>query len=129
MARKKIVTCPVRDVIEVIEGKWTVHIIVELINGTKRHSTLAKALPGINPKTLTERLRDLETSGIVSRKMFEEIPPRVEYSLTKRGLELTTLIQTLKLMGLSWMKPSRHNIKPMLCPHCDTINVDGTKLS
>lgn len=125
MASEKEIWCPVRLVLEIIEGKWTAHIITELFSGTKRHSELAKRLSGINPKTLTDRLRDLEESGIVNRKMYEEIPPRVEYSLTKRGQELSRIFEALNELGTAWRKSMRIDLSSVqLCPHC-CENLDG----
>ncbi len=119
MITKQEIWCPIRFVLENIEGKWTVHILSELLNGTKRHSELAKALGGINPKTLTDRLRDLEHSGVVRRKMYEEIPPRVEYSITDRGRELSDILDRLTTLGRSWQSSMNIDVSSMaLCPHC-----------
>jgi DNA-binding HxlR family transcriptional regulator len=119
MASKKETWCPLRLVLGAIEGKWTAHILRELLTGTKRHSELSRSLAGINPKTLTDRLRDLERAGIVSRKMFQEIPPRVEYSLTNRGRELRTIFGALSKLGTSWQESIPIDISAMQgCPHC-----------
>lgn len=76
-------------VIELISRKWSLLIIKSLIdNGRLRYNELMHDLEGISPKTLTERLRELEREGIILRKMFPQIPPKVEYSLTRKGIEL-----------------------------------------
>ncbi|MBS2008005.1 MAG: helix-turn-helix transcriptional regulator [Cyanobacteria bacterium SZAS TMP-1] len=113
MARKSETWCPIRGVLEIIEGKWTAHIISELFSGTKRHSELARLLKGINPKTLTDKLRALEQAGIVERKMYEEIPPRVEYSLSQRGQELSPVFEVMRQLGNKW-QPANDK----LCEHC-----------
>lgn len=119
MARKKETWCPTRLVLGTIEGKWTAHILTELMIGTKRHTEIAKSLPGINPKTLTDRLRELESSGVVRRKMYEEIPPRVEYSITPRGRELSSLFETMSALGVSWQRSMPIDVSGLdPCRHC-----------
>lgn len=119
MSREKQIWCPVQFVLEIIDGKWTMQVIEELLNGTKRHSELSNQLNGINPKTLTDRLRRLEEFGLIRRKMYEEIPPRVEYSITARGRDLTPVIKTLRTLGISWQKSMRHNVSALEpCGHC-----------
>lgn len=80
--------CGMNRTLKIIGGKWTVLIIHNLLGGTKRFGELQQALTGISPKTLSQRLLDLEEEGVVTRKVFAEIPLHVEYSLTKRGLSL-----------------------------------------
>jgi DNA-binding HxlR family transcriptional regulator len=77
------------EIIQLLSRKWALLILGSLARSHKlRYSQLAYQLNGISPKTLTERLRELENEGIITREMFSEIPPRVEYSLTKKGTEL-----------------------------------------
>jgi DNA-binding HxlR family transcriptional regulator len=80
--------CPVERTVNLIGGKWTLLILRDLFEGTRRFGELRVSLAGISPKTLTEKLRDLEQAGIVKRKIYAEVPPRVEYSLTRRGQKL-----------------------------------------
>lgn len=91
--------CPVARAVSVLDGKWTVLVIRDLLNGTRRFTQLRDSLRGISPKTLTDRLRTLEEHGMVERVMFAEIPPRVEYTLTARGRELEPVIQALASWG------------------------------
>jgi DNA-binding HxlR family transcriptional regulator len=99
-------TCPINKTISRISKKWTLLILRELnYNGPKRFSVLAKEMKGISARTLTKRLRELEKMDLVSRKRFKEIPPRVEYSLTKKGKELIKLINYIDL----WTK--KFNVK------------------
>jgi len=104
---KDVCLCPLRGIIEVISKKWTLHIIAVIGNHKKlRFNEIMKKLPGISPKALTDRLRELEATGLIKREVFPEIPPRVEYSLTKDGLELRELIKPL----MEWAA-SRTNVK------------------
>ncbi len=93
--------CPVSGVIEQLSGKWTLHILRELErNGPKRFNGLQEGLKGISPRTLSARLKELEKSKIVSKKKFNETPPRVEYALTPKGREL---IECFGLLN-DWVK-------------------------
>jgi len=84
--------------LQVFFNKWTVEIIIVLgQHGTLRFSELKSSLMGISGRTLTQRLRDLEERGLVARKMYDEMPIRVEYSLTKKGLDVAALALPLVL--------------------------------
>jgi len=87
----------------VIGSKWTLLIIRDLVTGTKRFNELEKSLTGISAKTLSERLRSLDQEGILTRRAFAEIPPRVEYSLTEKGRALVTLIESMREYGQRWL--------------------------
>jgi len=81
--------CVPVEIVQLLSKKWALLILSLLIRDHKlRYSELAERLGGISPKTLTERLRELEKEGIIKRELFLEIPPRVEYSLTNKGTEL-----------------------------------------
>jgi DNA-binding HxlR family transcriptional regulator len=95
--------CPVLRAAEVISGKWTILILRDLSKGINRFSGLERSLAGISPKTLSERLKQLEKSGVVTRKSFAEVPPRVEYTLTEMGLDLIPLIDHLREYGAKWL--------------------------
>jgi len=83
--------CVPIEIVQFLSKKWALLILSSLIRGQKlRYSELMNRLGGISPKTLTERLRELENEGIIKRELFAEVPPRVEYSLTKKGTELAT---------------------------------------
>lgn len=85
--------------IAVLDGKWTILVIRDLLPGTRRFGELRASLTGISPKTLTDRLRDLEATGLVQRTMYAEIPPRVEYELTERGRALGPVLAALADFG------------------------------
>ena len=89
----------VTKTIRIIGSKWTVLILRELCEGTKRFGELQRALEGISPKTLSIRLQELEKHGIVSKKIFQEVPLHVEYSLTKRGESLRDIIKKMREWG------------------------------
>jgi DNA-binding HxlR family transcriptional regulator len=91
----------VMKTIKIIGSKWTILILRELCEGTKRFGQLQRALEGISPKTLSLRLRDLEKHGIVKKKVFKEIPLHVEYSLTPRGDSLRNIIDEMREWGES----------------------------
>ena len=91
--------CPVDLTLSVIGGRWKSLVFWNLRNGTKRFSELKKILVGINDKMLTQVLRELEASGIVNRKVYEIVPPKVEYSLTKEGKKLLPVMQQMSDWG------------------------------
>jgi DNA-binding HxlR family transcriptional regulator len=92
-------SCPVARAVRVLDGKWTMLVIRDLLQGTRRFSGLRSSLAGISPKTLTDRLRELEQHGLVERVMYAEIPPRVEYTLTPKGRTLEPVITALAAWG------------------------------
>jgi DNA-binding HxlR family transcriptional regulator len=95
--------CPIARTAEIISGKWTLLIIRDLASGVKRFNQLERSLHGISPKTLSERLRSLEEEGIIFRQTFAEVPPRVEYSLTEKGLDLVDVIESMRNYGRRWL--------------------------
>ena len=92
-------TCPVARAVRVLDGKWTMLVIRDLLVGTRRFSELRASLAGISPKTLTDRLRSLEQHGLVERASYAEIPPRVEYRLTPAGRTLEPVLAALADWG------------------------------
>lgn len=91
--------CPVTNAVQAIGGKWKLHIAFHLMNGTKRFSELQRAIPGVTQQMLTAQLRELEADGIVERKVYPVVPPKVEYSLTPLGLKLKALTDALAEWG------------------------------
>jgi DNA-binding HxlR family transcriptional regulator len=94
--------CTVERTLEVIGGKWTTLILRDLLGGTKRFGELRSSLGNIPPKTLTERLRNLEEQGALERVQFPQIPPRVEYTLTDKGRALGAIIEAMAHWGSRW---------------------------
>jgi DNA-binding HxlR family transcriptional regulator len=87
--------CPIAASIDVIGGKWKPIIIWLLIQEPKRFGELHKSIPGIALKVLSRHLKELESDGIINRKVFAEVPPKVEYSLTIKGRSLTAIMRAL----------------------------------
>lgn len=85
--------------IKIIGDKWSGFIIRELTAGPRRFGELQTALPGISPRTLSQRLDSLETEAVVSKKTYAEAPPRVEYSLTPKGEDLIPILQSMIAWG------------------------------
>jgi len=103
--------CPVARTAEIISGKWTLLIIRDLTSGVKRFNQLERSLCGISPKTLSERLRSLEMEGVLLRRKFAEVPPRVEYSLTEKGRDLVGVIDSMRSYGKRWLCDDQTNQK------------------
>lgn len=96
--------CPVTVALSVIGGKWKVIILWHLQDGVKRFGELQRQVKGISQKMLTQELRDLEESGLVSRKVYPVVPPKVEYSLTETGWSLKPVLEQLSDWGNEYKK-------------------------
>lgn len=92
--------CPAEIALKVINGRWKLLILNQLFLGTKRFGQLQRELSGITQKVLTQQLRELEIDGIVSRTVYPEIPPKVEYSLTALGESLKPLTEVMHDWGV-----------------------------
>ncbi len=98
--------CPLENILDVISRKWALLIIAVVGNkGRARFNEILKALPGLTPKVLTRRLRELEAAGLLVRKVYPTTPPKVEYALTQEGIELRKLIKPL----IEWAASKSHN--------------------
>jgi DNA-binding HxlR family transcriptional regulator len=95
--------CPVCRTSEIISGKWTLLIIRDLAEEPLRFCELERSLEGISPRTLSLRLRCLEEQGVVERRTYPEVPPRVEYALTDKGRALVPLIEDMRAYGRRWL--------------------------
>lgn len=101
MARgRKTTHCPAESTLGVIGGKWKLLILRELLAGASRFGELRRRLSGISEKMLAQHLRELENDGIIARKIYPEVPPKVEYSLTASGKTLKPIIDGLHTWGL-----------------------------
>ncbi len=99
---KNLPACPVETTLLLIGDKWKVLILRDLMDGTKRFGELKKSIGTISQKVLTSQLRSLEKDCIVTRKVFPEIPPRVEYSLTETGLSLKPVLDVMTTWGTTY---------------------------
>ena len=97
--------CAVACTADIIGAKWTAVLVHDLSEGPRRFSDLERALPGISPRTLSERLRALEQEKIVARRSYAESPPRVEYELTDKGKALLPIIESMRRFGRDWLVP------------------------
>lgn len=95
---KELPACPVETTLLLLSDKWKVLILRDLIDGTKRFGELKKSIGNVSQKVLTANLRSMEEDGLVSRKVYPEVPPRVEYTLTETGYSLKPVLDSM----LSW---------------------------
>jgi DNA-binding HxlR family transcriptional regulator len=93
------VTCPVEVTLSLLGNKWKVLILREIFTGTKRFGELSRGVPGISQKMLTQQLRQMEADNLINRKIYAEVPPRVEYSLTEIGRSLSPILDAMHEWG------------------------------
>ena len=93
--KKELPACPVETTLMLIGDKWKVLILRDLLPGTKRFGELKKSIGTVAQKVLTAQLRDMERNGLVNRKVYPEVPPRVEYSLTELGRSLKPILDAM----------------------------------
>ncbi|OUP11087.1 helix-turn-helix domain-containing protein [Collinsella sp. An2] len=115
MVSSPLPACPVETTLTLIRDKWTTLILRELLSGTKRFGELKRSLSGISQKVLTARLREMEENGLVTRTIYPEIPPRVEYTLTPLGLSLKPVLSAMWDWGCGYqhmVEPERPDMLP-----------------
>lgn len=88
---------------QIVSGKWTLLMLRDLANGPCRFTQLERSLAGISPRTLSQRLKVLEDEGIIQRAVYPEAPPRVEYTLTQKGVALIPIVEAMRLYGEEWL--------------------------
>ncbi|NTW96316.1 MAG: helix-turn-helix transcriptional regulator [Erysipelotrichaceae bacterium] len=91
--------CPVEVTLSLLTSKWKIMVIRELLTGTKRFSEIKRVLPGVTQKMLTQSLRGLEEDGLIERKIYPVVPPKVEYKLSPLGLSLGPVIESMRTFG------------------------------
>src|ERR1700684_4077779 len=89
----------IASAMQIVGNKWTALILRDLFSGPKRFCELEKSVGNINPRTLSQRLDDLETHGIITKASFAEVPPRIEYTLTQKGHDLLPVLQQIAAWG------------------------------
>ena len=100
MAENKVLpACPVETTLSLIGDKWKVLILRDLMPGTKRFGELKKSIGNVSQKVLTAQLRDMERSGLLTRTVYAEVPPRVEYTLTELGQSLSPILDAMRVWG------------------------------
>ncbi len=102
--KENLPECPVATTVALIGSKWKLLILRDLLTGTKRNGELLRSLDGISQKVLTESLKSMVEDGIVERKDYQEVPPRVEYSLTELGNSLKPVITMMEQWGIEYKK-------------------------
>ena len=96
--------CPVETTLMLIGDKWKVLILRELLDGTKRFGELKKAIGSVSQKVLTAQLRDMEAKGLLTRTVYAEVPPRVEYTLTETGYSLRPILDSMVDWGTDYQR-------------------------
>lgn len=99
MPARELPACPVETTLMLIGDKWKVLILRDLMPGTKRFGELKKSIGSVSQKVLTAQLRDMENNGLLTRTVFPEVPPRVEYSLTELGRSLKPILDAMRNWG------------------------------
>ncbi|MEO0001932.1 MAG: hypothetical protein RL766_1978 [Bacteroidota bacterium] len=97
-------TCSLKDVLDIIGGKWAMPIIYNLSKGKLRFKEIERTIEGINTRMLVKELKNLEANGIITRTVFPTVPPTVEYALTKKGEKLLPSIQSLHKWGQEYAR-------------------------
>ena len=98
-AKQELPACPIETTLTLISDKWKVLILRDLMNGTLRFGELKKSIGHVTQKVLTAQLRQMEASGLLTRKVYAEVPPRVEYTLTELGYSLKPVMDALGKWG------------------------------
>lgn len=93
------INCPVEKTIKIIGNKWSILILKHLFEKTMRFNEFQKNIPGISTKMLSQQLKKLEKDGLLSRRVYPQVPPRVEYSLTQKGQTLKDVMDKMKEWG------------------------------
>lgn len=101
--------CPVETTLSLIGDKWKVLILRELVGGTKRFSELKKSIGGVSQKVLTAQLRDMEEKGLVNRKVYAQVPPKVEYTLTETGYSLKPVLDAMETWGKEYKAKNKNS--------------------
>ncbi len=96
--------CPVETTLILIGNKWKVLILRDLMEGTKRFGELKKSIGTVSQKVLTAQLRDMEDKGLLTRKVYAEVPPRVEYTLTETGYSLKQILDSMVAWGTDYQR-------------------------
>ena len=105
--------CPVETTLMLIGDKWKVLILRDLMQGTRRFGELKKSIGSVSQKVLTAQLRDMETKGLLTRKVYAVVPPRVEYTLTETGYSLKPILDSMVVWGTNYQKKNTPQEDPV----------------
>lgn len=108
--------CPIEYTLSLINGKWKIMILKELSQGPLRYGVVGKKIPSVSAKVLIHQLREMEEEGLIIRTVFPEVPPRVEYSLSEKGLSIFTIFIELRRWGLDVDEPEK--VECTMCCKC-----------
>ena len=116
---KNLPACPVETTLMLISDRWKVLIIRDLLDGTKRFGEIKKSVGNISQKVLTANLRSMEDSGLLTRKVYPEVPPRVEYTLTETGYSLKPVLDAMVAWGTEYKQKTAETKNPRrMALHC-----------
>lgn len=107
MSTKTLPACPVETTLSLIGDKWKVLILRDLMPGTKRFGELKRSVGGVTQKVLTAQLRQMEDCGLLTRTVYPEVPPKVEYTLTELGYSLKPVLDALSAWGEGYQKSTQ----------------------
>ena len=126
-AAKELPACPVETTLMLIGDKWKILILRDLLTGTKRFGELKKSIGHVSQKVLTAQLRDMEANGLVHRKVYAEVPPRVEYSLTELGQSLKPITDAMGAWGEEYQTKNANQNASQI--EGDSNKVDSKKVT
>ncbi|QHI74029.1 transcriptional regulator [Aminipila terrae] len=109
--QKELPSCPVETTLMLISDRWKVLILRDLLSGTKRFGELKKSIGSITQKVLTANLRSMEECGLLNRKVYAEVPPRVEYTLTETGYSLKPIMDAMFQWGIQYQQQFKNKEK------------------
>lgn len=115
---KTLPACPVETTLMLISDRWKVLIIRDLLDGTKRFGELKRSVGNVSQKVLTANLRSMEDSGLLTRKVYAEVPPRVEYTLTETGYSLKPILDAMVAWGTEYIEKKRIKSPRQIFPVC-----------
>ena len=107
LTKEELPNCPVATTVQLIGNKWKLLILRNLMARPWRFNEMLRSVPGISQKVLTDNLRALETDGIITRTVYPEVPPRVEYALSELGDSMRPIIQAMEAWGLGYQQMVR----------------------
>ena len=114
-ASKKLPPCPVETTLMLISSKWKILIIRDLLGGKKRFGELKKSIGSVSQKVLTANLREMEADGLLTRTVYAEVPPRVEYELSTLGRSLEPVLKSMEHWGADYQALLRVESAPNIC--------------